>query len=103
MISIYKDGVKDLLYPKKGNITKHKDLIIIEKPQSYSASQVRKLRRFLQLSQGLFAEVMGVSLATVVAWENGANYPSPASCRLMDMLAINPDILLECKVIEFKS
>jgi len=103
MVSIYKDEVKDLLYPRKGNMTRHKDLIKVERPQSYTAGQVRKLRRFLQLSQGLFSEVMGVSLATVVAWENGANVPSGPSCRLMDMLAMNPDILLECKVIEFKN
>ena len=103
MISAYKDGVKDALFPKKGGmLTRNSKLISIRKCGRWTAEDVKKLRKYLQLSQQLFADVMGVKLPTIISWENGANVPSGASARLMDILASYPDILLETHVVEFR-
>lgn len=102
MISAYKDGVKDVLFPKKGILTRNSKLVTIRKCGRWSADDVKKLRKYLQLSQQLFADVMGVKLPTIISWENGANTPSGASARLMDILSAYPDVLLETHIVDFR-
>ncbi len=95
-MSIYKDAVKDALYPKKkGLITKTNKYISVREVKSLTKEEVREIRHYLQLSTSLFAEVLGVSKKTVEAWESGINRPSGSASRLMMMARKNPDILLE--------
>lgn len=96
MQSYYKDAVKDALYPKrKGVITKRNKYISIAPLEESSAREVKKIRLYLQLSVGLFADLLGVSPKTVEAWESGINTPSGPALRLMRMAYKNPDILLD--------
>ncbi len=96
MQSYYKDAVKDALYPKKkGVITKRNKYISISPVESLSAREVKRIRLYLQLSVGLFADLLGVSAKTVEAWESGVNTPSGPAARLMRMAYKNPDILLD--------
>ena len=101
MNSIYKDAIKDALYPKKkGTITKRNKYIKIESVRSFSAADVKRLRSFLQLSVSLFASLMNVSVKTVEAWERGDNPVTGPSLRLMNMIKRNPDILLDSGVVD---
>lgn len=100
MISVYKDTIKDALYPKKGNLTKHNKFIKVEEPALMSAGEIRELRKFLQLSQSMFAKVFSVSVKTVMAWERGINPPSGSALRLMNILRKYPDILIEVGIIQ---
>ena len=102
MLSVYKDEIKDALYPKRGTVDKRYKIVSIEKPKAWSRSEIKKLRKQLQLSQSLFAEALGVSLSTVVSWENKRTIPSPLACRVFDILSRYPDILLEAHVVEIK-
>ena len=43
---------------------------------------------------------MGVSKATVVAWENGTNTPGRSASRLLELIEAYPDVLLEAGIIE---
>ena len=88
MVSVLKDEVKDALFRKASKCTRR------------NAIGIRALRRGLYLAQSVFADVLGVSTATVVAWENGANTPSPMACRLMELIEAYPDVLLEAGVVE---
>ncbi len=104
MISAYKDGVKDALFPKKSGILgRNSKLISIRKCGKWNAEKVKKLRLHLQLSQQLFADVLGVKLPTIISWENGANIPAGSSARLMDIIASNIDILVETSVVSFET
>lgn len=104
MISAYKDGVKDALYPKKGGIiSRNSKLVDIKPAKEWSAADVKKLRHNLQLSQQLFADVLGVKLPTIISWENGINVPSGAASRLMDILAKTPDVLLDADILRFRT
>lgn len=102
MISVYKDAVKDALYPKKGNLTKTNKLLLINDPEMMSAKEIKALRNFLQLSQSLFAKVFAVNVKTVEAWERGTNPPSGSALRLMNILKKYPDILMETGIVEDK-
>lgn len=100
MISIYLDIVKDALYPKKrGVLSKRNKFIKVSALSPMSAEDIRKLRQKLHLSAQLFADVLGVSVKTVNAWESGTNTPQGASLRLMNMLSVYPDILIETKTV----
>ncbi|NLZ68056.1 MAG: type II toxin-antitoxin system MqsA family antitoxin [Spirochaetales bacterium] len=100
MISIYKDSIKDALYPKKGVLTKTNKFIKINEPTAMEAKDVKELRKFLQLSQSLFAQVLGVSHKTVQAWEHGTNIPTGSALRLMNILKKYPDVLMETNIVE---
>jgi DNA-binding transcriptional regulator YiaG len=60
-------------------------------PANYDAKLVKKTRRLLQTSQAVFAQLLGTSVKTVSAWEQGANVPSDMARRFMDEIRRNPD------------
>ena len=100
MISVYLESVRDALYPRRsGVLTKRSKYIRIEPLRPYTKDEIRTLRLRLHLSVGLFAELLGVSTKTVEAWESGTNSPSGASLRLMNMLCLYPDILIETRTV----
>jgi DNA-binding XRE family transcriptional regulator len=48
--------------------------------------EVRELREYLQLTQEVFARILGVSFATVNRWENGKSEPSGDYARVLQTL-----------------
>jgi putative transcriptional regulator len=57
----------------------------------YKPDAVKATRELLRVSQGLFAQFLGVSVKTVRAWEQGRIEPSDMACRFMDEIQRNPD------------
>lgn len=58
-------------------------------------AEVAQLRHRLGLSQADFAKALGVSLSTVGLWEQGRRRPDGASCRLLEIAAKHPEVLME--------
>ena len=54
------------------------------KPVQFDSTDVKRLREDLQVSQSIFAGLIGVSVKTVQAWEQGKNLPQPVASRFMD-------------------
>ena len=52
-----------------------------------SPAGIKRLRRQHKLSQGVFAEHLGVGKTTVQQWEQGAKRPSGPSLKLLNILA----------------
>jgi putative transcriptional regulator len=65
----------------------------VSAPPTFDADRVRALRRHLDLSQSVFAQVLGVSDKTVKAWEQG-HTPTAAMRRLLEIAEEHPDVLL---------
>src|SRR5262245_7621364 len=65
-------------------------IVLDLEPTSYNAAQVKKTRELLGASQGVFARLLGVSVKTVRAWEQGVNPPNPMACRFMDEIRRQP-------------
>ena len=59
-------------------------------PREYGPDEVLKIRKQLRASQGVFAKLLGVSVKTLQAWEQGNNPPSPMARRLLDTIDENP-------------
>lgn len=63
-------------------------------PKPMKKREIIKLRRQLNLSQVLFADIMNVSVKTVQAWEQGLREPSDAALKLLTIAKKHPEVLL---------
>ena len=50
------------------------------------ASDVRRIRKSVQVSQEVFARYLGTTKSTVQKWETAANTPNPFAQRLMHVI-----------------
>ena len=71
---------------------------VIPAPE-FDANQIRDARLSLGMTQTTFAQVMGVSIKTVEAWEAGTNRPAGAARRLLGMLQADPSMLQKYNII----
>jgi putative transcriptional regulator len=60
-------------------------------PTRYDGKRVRATREKLNMSQAVFARLMGVSTVLSQSWEQGTRKPSKLACRLLDEINANPD------------
>ena len=65
----------------------------------FNAEQIKEVRLSLGMTQVTFAEVMGVSLKTVEAWEAGTNKPIGSARRFLSVLKADPSTLTKCDII----
>jgi putative transcriptional regulator len=59
-------------------------------PGTYTPADVKALRARLEVTQALFAQMLGVSLKLVQAWEQGAAPLRPWARRLLDLISADP-------------
>jgi putative transcriptional regulator len=64
--------------------------IEVEEPSNYDARKVKKVRAGLNVSQAVFARLVGVSDVLVRSWERGVRRPAPIACRLLDQIRAYP-------------
>lgn len=57
-------------------------------------SQVRSIRRKLNVSQPVFAAMMNIPIVTAASWERGRRKPTGAALRLLDIARKHPEVLL---------
>lgn len=84
------DAIKDVKASKK---TLRRNVIQIEPLVDYKPKDIRNVRHKVGMTQGLFADYLGVSVKTVEAWECGINKPSGSSNRLITMLNIDKKLV----------
>jgi putative transcriptional regulator len=65
----------------------------LELPPWYPPYLIREIRQTLSVSQGTFAEMLGVSASAVRAWEQGKREPSGPARRLLQLAELHPDVL----------
>lgn len=57
-----------------------------------ASSEIKNIRVSLNMTQRMFADIMGVSKKTVEAWESGVNTPSGVARRMLSMLQADPKL-----------
>jgi putative transcriptional regulator len=68
------------------------DRVILDlQPRDYTPAMVKRTRKLLGVSQGLFAQFLCVSAGTVKAWEQGTNPVPGIACRFFDELNRAPE------------
>jgi putative transcriptional regulator len=85
-------GLQECLQWARGEISLRTTLVIAP-PPAWKAKDIVRLRRKLNMSQGVFANVINVSAKTVQSWEQGERKPSQASLRLLQIIAENPQFV----------
>lgn len=60
-------------------------------PQTFSAKDVKDTRALVGVSQGVFAQILGVSANTVQAWEQGLRTPSNMAARFIEEIRAHPE------------
>ncbi len=66
---------------------KLKAKVFVKPVKQYDADGVKNLRHSLNMTQGMFAGLLGVSQKTVEAWESGRNIPTGPASRVLDLLS----------------
>ncbi len=66
---------------------------VVTAAPEFDAAHIQQLRRRLNVTQRVFADMLNVSLATVRHWEQGLRTPDGASSRLLEIVERNPDVV----------
>lgn len=87
-----KKGLEEAIAWEQGKIDlRTSTLSLPDKPPKMSKKQIKELREnILNVSQPVFALILGVSPAAVKAWEQGLKQPSGTARRLMQLFKKDP-------------
>jgi putative transcriptional regulator len=86
-------GLQEMLDHSKGKIELREHTVSAVPPRAYTAEEIREIRDRLHMSQGFFAEVIGVSKKTIESWEYGRGKPSGAAARVLTIADKDPEAL----------
>ena len=81
----------------QGKITLNSETLEIPgDPPEFTRSEIKAIREKLNMSQPVFASVLGCSPDSVKSWESrGGNRPNRTSRRLIQVLQYNPMAIFE--------
>ena len=65
----------------------------------FSSQEIKDIRLNFGMTQVTFAEVMGVSVKTVEAWEAGTNKPIGSARRFLSVIKAEPELLAKVNII----
>ncbi|MBC1746901.1 helix-turn-helix domain-containing protein [Listeria seeligeri] len=74
----------------------------IQEVKYYSPGEIKKIRHKLNMSQRVFAKVMGSSVRAIEYWENGKKKPSGAANRLLQLLEMDPNFIVDYGFVKQK-
>jgi len=86
-------GLNEMLGHAQGKVELRTHYVSTTPPKKYTAEEIREIRKRLNMSQGFFAEVIGVSKKTVESWEYGRGIPNGAASRIITIAEKDPDAL----------
>jgi len=74
---------------------KKSDTANLSKSQRNQLGLIAAIRRQMNVSQSVFADLLNVPKATAISWERGLRSPSGAAVRLLQIAKNSPKALLE--------
>lgn len=94
-MSVYESimqGLNEAIEYEKGNIKAKTVKLSVAPLPDIESADVKNIRISLNMTQVIFAAVMGVSVKTVEAWEAGTNTPSGTARRMLSLLKSDPTL-----------
>lgn len=85
-------GLNEAIEFEKGTMDAKTTKLSVAPLPDMGGSDVRTIRQSLDMTQVIFAAVMGVSVKTVEAWESGTNTPSGTAKRMLSLLKSDPQL-----------
>jgi putative transcriptional regulator len=86
-------GLEEMLEHAQGKKDLRSHYVSTTQPKVFTAEEIRKIRDRLNMSQGLFADTIGVSKKTVESWEYGRGKPSGVAARLLTIAEVDPEAM----------
>lgn len=87
------DSLKEVKAHKEGKTLLKGKQIEVKPVRKMTPSQIKSLRKKLNMTQVFFAQIIGVSPRTVEAWESGKRIPSDIAFRFMHVIKEHKNIL----------
>lgn len=85
-------GLTEAVEYEKGNLKASSVKLSVTPIPDFKGSEVREIRNTLEMTQTVFAQIMGVSVKTVEAWEGGRCEPNGSARRMLSMLKNDPEL-----------
>lgn len=85
-----KTGLNQAIEYENGSLKANSRTLTILPIESFTADEIKAIRKNTGLTQVLFAKYLGVSLKTVEAWEAGRNQPNGSACRMLSLTKNDP-------------
>ena len=63
--------------------------------EAFSGEEIATIRKRMNVSQAVFADLLNVPKATAISWERGLRSPSGAAVRLLQIAKNIPKALME--------
>ena len=92
-------GLDEAIKISNGKMKGRRRKVRISPVQEFSKDEIKTIRQHLHLTQGAFAEVIGVTSKTVEAWERGTNTPTGPARRMMSILKEDPESLNRYRLV----
>lgn len=92
-------GLSEAVQYEKGELKANTSKITIAPLPIIQGKEIRSIRLSLDMTQTIFAQVMGVSVKTVEAWEGGRSIPNGTARRMLSMLKNDPDLPEKCGLL----
>lgn len=96
-------GLNEIVQDVEGKKRLPRRTVTIIPVKTYTAAEVKSIRRGTGMSQKLFADYMGVSEKTVEAWEAGTNHPAGSSSRILSMMESNHTLTKEYPFVKVEA
>ena len=74
-------------------LTRHH--VSIDQPEPFDPAEIVAIRKHLDMSQAVFASLLGVTPASVMNWEYGRRIPSGPVRRLLVIASRRPEVFLD--------
>ncbi len=94
-MSVYESimqGLSEAVESEKGKLKAKTVKITVAPLPDIQGAEIRSLRMSLDMTQVIFAQIMGVSVKTVEAWEGGRSEPNGTARRMLSMLKSDPKL-----------
>lgn len=94
-MSVYESivqGLTEAIDYEKGNTEAKTATLSVAPLPDIESGDIKNIRQSLDMTQMIFAAVMGVSVKTVEAWESGTNTPSGSAKRMLSLLKSDPKL-----------
>jgi len=85
-------GLEQAVEYEKGTGKARTKKLAIKPVTDYTATDIKKLRQDMGMSQLAFSQLVGVSQKTVEAWETGTNKAAGSARRIFDIIKADPEI-----------
>jgi putative transcriptional regulator len=92
-------GLTEAVEYEKGNGKARTSKCTVNPAPEFTSQEIKDIRLGFGMTQLTFAEVMGVSVKTVEAWEAGTNKPIGSARRFLSVLKADPTLLSRINII----